>query len=157
MLLAFDRLTWRSGRDVVPRFMIDAYKSARATGALPLIFIAVVVVAPITEEIAFRGFLFRGLARPGSASLERSRPDLGRMVAMHVQYDSAILAQIFRIGLLLGWLRWASGSSGDHACTCSPTSRPAFRRRSRWSGWVRPPCPPRLLTAGRRNPERKPV
>ena len=30
---------------------------------------------------------------------------------MHVQYDWATLAQIFLIGLLLGWLRWASGST----------------------------------------------
>jgi membrane protease YdiL (CAAX protease family) len=30
---------------------------------------------------------------------------------MHVQYDALIIAQIFLIGLLLGWLRWASGST----------------------------------------------
>ena len=30
---------------------------------------------------------------------------------MHVQYDAFILVLIFGIGLLLGWLRWASGSA----------------------------------------------
>jgi membrane protease YdiL (CAAX protease family) len=30
---------------------------------------------------------------------------------MHVQYDWFTLGQIFCIGLLLGWLRWASGST----------------------------------------------
>ena len=30
---------------------------------------------------------------------------------MHVQYDAFTLGQIFLIGLLLGWMRWASGST----------------------------------------------
>ena len=30
---------------------------------------------------------------------------------MHVQYDAFTLTQIFLIGSLLGWLRWASGST----------------------------------------------
>ena len=42
--------------------MREAYISARIAGSLLLFFLAVVVVAPITEEIAFRGFLFRGLS-----------------------------------------------------------------------------------------------
>ena len=36
--------------------------SARNGGSLALFFIAVVIVAPISEEIAFRGFLFRALS-----------------------------------------------------------------------------------------------
>src|ERR1051325_3441147 len=31
--------------------------------------------------------------------------------AMHIQYDTIITTQIFLIGLILGWLRWASGST----------------------------------------------
>ena len=54
--------TTGDGRDVVPRFMRDAYISARSSNSLVLFFLAVVVVAPITDEIAFRGFLFRGLS-----------------------------------------------------------------------------------------------
>ena len=42
--------------------MRDAYISARNSNALVPFFIAVAVVAPITEEIVFRGFLFRGLS-----------------------------------------------------------------------------------------------
>jgi hypothetical protein len=30
---------------------------------------------------------------------------------IHLQYDWYVIAQIFVFGLLLGWLRWASGST----------------------------------------------
>jgi len=111
LLITFDLLTFAFGRDVVPRFMRDAYISARASNALVLFFIAVAVVAPITEEIAFRGFLFRGLSASflgvGGALIATS----AAWAAMHVQYDWVTLGQILLIGLLLGWLRWASGST----------------------------------------------
>ena len=111
LLIAFDLLTLAFGREVVPRFMREAYISARAANSLVLFFIAVAVVAPITEEIAFRGFLFRGLSASflgvGGAVIVTS----AAWTAMHVQYDWVTLGQIFLIGLLLGWLRWASGST----------------------------------------------
>jgi membrane protease YdiL (CAAX protease family) len=30
---------------------------------------------------------------------------------VHVQYDWFVIAQVFCFGVLLGWLRWASGST----------------------------------------------
>ena len=111
LLLSFDALTYLLGRDVVPRFMTDAYLSARSAGALPLFFIAVVIVAPITEEVAFRGFLFRGLSASWLGLSGTLVLTSAMWAMMHVQYDSFTLGQIFVIGLLLGWLRWASGST----------------------------------------------
>ncbi|MGZ3524773.1 MAG: CPBP family intramembrane glutamic endopeptidase, partial [Thermodesulfobacteriota bacterium] len=43
---------------IVPPFMADAYKTAFF---LPALFFAILVVAPIFEEILFRGFLFQGI------------------------------------------------------------------------------------------------
>ena len=43
---------------IVPPFMVDAYKTA---SSLPALLFAIVVVAPIFEEIFFRGFLFQGI------------------------------------------------------------------------------------------------
>jgi membrane protease YdiL (CAAX protease family) len=111
LLIAFDLLTLVFGREVVPRFMREAYISARATGSLPLFFFAVVLVAPITEEIAFRGFLFRGLGASFLGVAGTLVATSAAWAAMHVQYDTVTLIQIFLIGLLLGWLRWASGST----------------------------------------------
>ena len=72
LLIGFDLFTYLIGRDVVPSFMREAYISARSSGSLALFFIAVVIVAPISEEVAFRGFLFRGLS---ASWLERFRCD----------------------------------------------------------------------------------
>jgi uncharacterized protein len=111
LLIAFDVLTYATGGDVVPTFMFESYKTAQASGSLVLFCIAVVVIGPVTEEIVFRGFLFRGL---NASFLGVAGTLLVTSVAwalMHVQYDALIIAQIFLIGLLLGWLRWASGST----------------------------------------------
>ena len=111
LLIAFDLLTLAFGRDVVPPFMRETYISARNSNSLVLFFVAVVVVAPITEEIAFRGFLFRGLSATWLGVAGTTVLTSVAWAAMHVQYDWVQLAQIFLIGLLLGWLRWASGST----------------------------------------------
>ena len=111
LLIAFDLLTLVFGRDVVPPFMRDAYISARSSNSLVLFFLAVVVVAPVAEEIAFRGFLFRGLSVSWLGVAGTTVLTSVAWAAMHVQYDWLQLGQIFLIGLLLGWLRWASGST----------------------------------------------
>jgi membrane protease YdiL (CAAX protease family) len=111
LLVGFDLLTLLVGRDVVPGFMREAYLSARMSGSLALFFIAVVIVAPVSEEIAFRGFLFRGLAASWLGVSGAMILTSAAWAAMHVQYDAFTLAQIFFIGLLLGWIRWASGST----------------------------------------------
>jgi membrane protease YdiL (CAAX protease family) len=111
LLIAFDLFTLALGRDVVPRFMVESYTTARASGSLVLFFIAVVLVAPVTEEIAFRGFLFRGLSASWLGVAGTLIATSAAWAMMHVQYDWFTLAQIFLIGILLGWLRWASGST----------------------------------------------
>jgi len=111
LLIGFDLFTLVVGRDVVPRFMVDAYLSARASNSLPLFFLAVVIVAPVAEEVAFRGFLFRGLSESWLGVSGALVATSAAWAAMHIQYDAFTLAQIFCIGLLLGWMRWASGST----------------------------------------------
>lgn len=111
LLVASDLFTLLIGREVVPGFMREAYLSARNSGSLALFFLAVVIVAPISEEIAFRGFLFRGLSASWLGVSGAIIATSAAWAAMHVQYDGLTLAQIFCIGLLLGWIRWASGST----------------------------------------------
>jgi membrane protease YdiL (CAAX protease family) len=108
--LVFDVLLYVTGGDLVPAFQIEAYQSAKSAGWLAALTFAIVVVAPIGEEIVFRGFLYRGLARPG-----REMHAIGAIALvwalLHIQYDWLGMAQVFAIGLLLGWFRWASGST----------------------------------------------
>ena len=99
-----------TGRDVVPPFVIEAYKHARDSGALIPLAIAMVIAAPAMEEFLFRGFLLPGLATarfgmPGAIALTSLA-----WASMHIQYEMFFIVQIFLFGLVLGWLRWRSCS-----------------------------------------------
>jgi membrane protease YdiL (CAAX protease family) len=59
----------------------------------------------------FRGFLFRGW--------RHSRRDVWFVIVLtallwaivHLQCDPYVIAQVFAYGLVLGWLRWVTGST----------------------------------------------
>jgi membrane protease YdiL (CAAX protease family) len=108
--LAFNLLLALSGRDIVPPFQVEAYRTAKEAGWLAWLFVAIVVFAPVGEEIAFRGFLYRGWALPG-----RELTAIGAIALLwallHIQYDWPGMLQVFVIGVMLGWFRWASGST----------------------------------------------
>jgi len=106
-----DGISWLLGRDIVTQFQLDTYRTASAAGWLPWLLLTVVVVAPIGEETLFRGFLFRGW--------HRSPRDIWPVIVVtallwavvHLQYDPYVIAQVFAYGLVLGWLRWVTGST----------------------------------------------
>jgi membrane protease YdiL (CAAX protease family) len=102
-----DLLTMALGRSVVPDFMVHAMQTAVIP---PLLWAAVVVAAPVSEELYFRGFLFEGLRHsrfraPGAVILTAMVWTL-----IHQQYDVYQLVWIFTAGLLLGITRVATGS-----------------------------------------------
>lgn len=111
LLTALDLLTYSLGRDILPSFVRDIYLEARNSGTLPLLFLLLVVVAPLGEEITFRGFLFRGLAASFLGPVATILITSAAFTALHVQYDWYGRLQVFSLGLLLGWLRWRSGST----------------------------------------------
>jgi membrane protease YdiL (CAAX protease family) len=106
---AFDAMLYVTGRDIVPPFQIEAYRTASELGWLAPLGLAVVAVAPVGEEIVFRGFLYRGLARRGREMAAIVVNALA-WALLHIQYDWLGMAQVFAAGLMLGWFRWASGS-----------------------------------------------
>jgi uncharacterized protein len=110
-LLGYDALTYLLGRDIVPPFQVDTYSSARAAGMLPLYWFALVIAAPVAEEIVFRGFLFRGWVRSERAALPVVVLISLLFAAIHMQYDWFGVLQVFFIGLLFGLVRWHSGST----------------------------------------------
>jgi len=111
MIVAGNVLSWLVGRSLVTPFQIDIYTTARAGGWLLWLWLAIVVFTPIGEEILFRGFLFRGwLQQPRDAWAVIVITSL-LWAFIHVQYDWYVIAQIFIFGLLLGWMRWATGST----------------------------------------------
>jgi len=109
VVLAISGLAADASGQEMPAFMTGTFETARDAGMLPLFILSFVLIAPLEEEILFRGFLFRGLA-----------PKLGPMVTIvltaavwsvvHLQYDWFFVGEIFLLGLTFGWLRWWSGS-----------------------------------------------
>jgi membrane protease YdiL (CAAX protease family) len=106
-----DALSWLSGRAIITPFQSDIYRTANAAGWLPLLLLAVVVVGPIGEETLFRGFLFRGWLRSPRDAWPVIIVTALLWSIIHVQYDWFIISQIFVSGLMLGWLRWVTGST----------------------------------------------
>jgi hypothetical protein len=104
-------LSWLLGQDIVTPFQSSIYRTASAAGWLPLLWLAVVVGAPIGEEILFRGFLFRGWLRSPRDAWPVIVAAALIWALMHVQYDLYIVFWVFVSGVLLGWLRWATGST----------------------------------------------
>lgn len=104
-------VTWLIGKDIVTAFQAGIYATAAADGTLFWLWLAVVVVVPVGEEILFRGFLFRGWHRtPNDAWLVIVAA--GALFALlHVQYDLYVIGQVFLCGVMLGWFRWATGST----------------------------------------------
>jgi len=93
-----------------PAFLFETYDTARSEGMLPLMFLAFAILAPLQEEILFRGFLYRGLA-PALGPAASIALLSAVWAALHVQYAPFFIAEIFALGLVFGWLRWLSGST----------------------------------------------
>ncbi len=98
-----------AGREIPP-FVLDSVRTARDSGMLPLLIIAFVVLAPLQEEIMFRGFLYRGFCF-GFGPLPTVLLTAAAWSLLHAQYEWYFVTQIFVLGLYLGWVRWKSGST----------------------------------------------
>jgi uncharacterized protein len=102
-----DSLTVFLGRPIVPESMSALQGSARP---LWLLWLALVVAAPLFEEIFFRGFLYKGFASsvvgPAGAIVITSI----LWAAIHLQYDLYGICTIFVLGVLFGLARMLTGS-----------------------------------------------
>jgi membrane protease YdiL (CAAX protease family) len=110
-IIVSDGISKLLGRDIVSQFQLDIYRTARAAGYLPLLWLAVVAVAPIGEETLFRGFLFRGWYRAPRDAWPVIIVTSLFWALTHLQYNLYFIAQVFAIGLVLGWFRWMGGST----------------------------------------------
>ena len=107
VVFATDAIRVLAGRDVVPEFLVEAYRSAVYP---PLLWLALVIAAPVFEETLFRGFLFRGwmetrLRETGTILLTSAVWCL-----LHFHYDVAELLSVLALGIVLGFSRSRTGS-----------------------------------------------
>ncbi len=111
VILVGDLLTLASGRELVPAFQLQVHRSAQAEGALLSLWVALIVVAPVGEELLFRGFLFRGFVREPRDALPGILAISLIWSLLHVQYDWFGVGLMFALGVLFGYVRLYSGST----------------------------------------------
>ena len=102
-----DLITTSLGRPIVPDFMSRAYATASPVWT---IWIALILAAPLFEEIFFRGVLFKGLESSFLGPIGAVLVTAGLWAAIHIQYDAYEIATILCLGLLLGTARVFTGS-----------------------------------------------
>ncbi len=105
--LLSDLVTLLSKRPVVPDFMLHVYRTATYKA---LLWIALVIAAPLSEEIFFRGFLFYGIQKTALGSVGAILLPSLIWTFLHIQYDVFSLTMVFALGVLLGYARWRSRS-----------------------------------------------
>jgi membrane protease YdiL (CAAX protease family) len=101
-LFLSDAITFSLHRPIVPPFVIEAYKTALF---LPALLFAIIIVAPIFEEIFFRGFFFQGIRYSRLGPIGAIGITSLIWAVIHVQYDIYGITTLFAFGLLLGIAR----------------------------------------------------
>lgn len=106
-LAASDLASWLLGRPLVPEVMQAVYASADR----PLLLVAALVLAaPLFEEVLFRGFLLAGLVRSRLGPAGSVALSAAAWAALHLQYDWYGITTIVVFGLLLGAARVHAGT-----------------------------------------------
>ncbi len=88
----------------------DLFLMLAASGMLVPFVLSGVVLAPVMEEIVFRGFLYRGWGQAigvtGAIVLTAAL-----WAVMHTRLGLTGMVMMFGVGILLGMVRWLSGST----------------------------------------------
>jgi len=92
---------------IVLPFMVEAYKTA---SSLPPLLLAIIVVAPIFEEIFFRGFLFQGIRYSRLGPIGAVGITSFIWAAIHLQYGIYGMIIVFALGLMFGIARLKTDS-----------------------------------------------
>ncbi len=111
VIAAADALTFALGKEMVPAFQLELHRTAQAAGTLPWLWLAIIVAAPVGEELLFRGFMFRGFVHEPRDALPGILVIALIWSMLHVQYDWFGTSQVFAIGVLFGFVRWRTGST----------------------------------------------
>jgi membrane protease YdiL (CAAX protease family) len=95
------------GEPIIQKWLLDVYKTAQPVWVL---WIAVVVAAPLSEELFFRGFMFKGFQSSFLGITGTIMATSGVWASFHIQYDLAVIIDIWCLGIILGMARQITGS-----------------------------------------------
>jgi membrane protease YdiL (CAAX protease family) len=110
------RLTWSDvGQGVVGEFNSAAGEVAlelqdEGTLAMLAFALAVMVGAPIVEEVAFRGMVYNSVRKRGLGAVWTILISAVAFAAFHLEPVRFFI--LLPIGVLYGWLRWKTGALG---------------------------------------------
>jgi len=91
--------------------ILDEYQAAIGNPvAMTLFFLSLAVVAPVSEEIAFRGFILRGWMSTRLGVVGAIVLSSLLFAAIHGPNQLAVFISLFVGGMLLATMRWLSGS-----------------------------------------------
>ncbi len=80
------------------------------TESIPLFILSVGILAPVFEELFFRGFIFKGLERSFLGPHGTIWLTSIVFASIHLQYSIGVMFLIIPMGLVLGYSRYYSGS-----------------------------------------------
>src|ERR1043166_9405781 len=92
LIVLSDSITILLGRPIVPSFMSAIYATANPPWML---WVALIIAAPLFEEVLFRGFLFTGFESSFMGPIGTVIVTAGLWAIIHVQYDAYGIATIF--------------------------------------------------------------
>jgi len=105
--MARDLLAPHFNQEEIPEYMIHAYQSA---DSMILLVAAIVIIAPLFEELFFRGFLYVGWRRSPLRWVGTALLTSLLWASVHGQYQLFDLTWIFGFGLILCAAREMTGS-----------------------------------------------
>jgi membrane protease YdiL (CAAX protease family) len=111
LIVVFEAMERLLGIDAGSESVAATYRAAKLAGMLPMLWLATIIVAPVTEELLFRGFLHRGWAPSRLGVCGTIVLTSALWAALHQQYNWLGILCIFLMGLIFGWVRQRSGST----------------------------------------------
>ena len=93
-----------------PQFLLDVKALTHSTFDLLLIVLSICVVAPIVEEIIFRGLGYSRLVKSAVGSIGAVLITSLVFTVIHIQYDLEVLMILFCFALLLAAVRYKTNN-----------------------------------------------
>ena len=106
-IVVTDCISYLVKGEIVPDVMHKQYETAVS---LPLFLFAIIVVAPLFEELFFRGFLFEGIRRSKLGNIGAVLITSLFWAGIHLQYDLFLIIILFFTGIMLGIARLKTNS-----------------------------------------------
>lgn len=107
VLIGSEGFTLLIDRPTVSDVMADVYRTANFK---PLLWLSIVLLGPIAEEVIFRGFLFQGWSKSQLGGWGAIILTSVAWAIIHLQYNLYGVAIIFAYGIFLGLVRLRTGS-----------------------------------------------